>query len=450
MPSAISPRAFGCPAALLRIATPTARIGPIQTMLPETCSQMSARSMVSRLARRGRRPSRFPVRRGRPASDAASTGPGSALECRHDLPGPLPTRAPPSRPAATARSTPALRAPPRRRALARAATTPTSSSSTAPAGGFVFDEGILKSGLARRVDGPRRPRAARRRDRVRLHGGARLGGDEARGRDRRADRDGRRRHRRRSSSARAPSPRRYELDQPSRSTCRASTSARCSSAPARRRTPTTRAIIKVEASFAEEIREILVATSDGMMVARRAAAHALRRARHRRARRQAPGGLERRRRAHDDRLLRRQVARVARARGGAAGDRHARRARGARRARWRSCSRPATAASSCTRRSATASRPTSTARARATTPARSASRSPASSAPSSTTRRSLQSRGSINVDDEGNEPQRSVLIENGKLARLHARPALGAKHYKLDADRQRPPRELRAARRCRA
>ncbi len=44
----------------------------------------------------------------------------------------------------------------------------------------------------------------------------------------------------------------------------------------------------------------------------------------------------------------------------------------------------------------------------------------------------LQSRGSINVDDEGNEPARSVLIENGKLAGyMHDR--LSARHYKLSA-----------------
>ncbi|MFT3767724.1 MAG: metallopeptidase TldD-related protein [Minicystis sp.] len=42
----------------------------------------------------------------------------------------------------------------------------------------------------------------------------------------------------------------------------------------------------------------------------------------------------------------------------------------------------------------------------------------------------LQSRGTINVDDEGNEPQRSVLIENGTLSGyMHDR--LSAKHYKL-------------------
>jgi TldD protein len=42
----------------------------------------------------------------------------------------------------------------------------------------------------------------------------------------------------------------------------------------------------------------------------------------------------------------------------------------------------------------------------------------------------LQSRGSINVDDEGNEPQSSTLIEKGKLVGyMHDR--LSAKHYKL-------------------
>ncbi len=44
----------------------------------------------------------------------------------------------------------------------------------------------------------------------------------------------------------------------------------------------------------------------------------------------------------------------------------------------------------------------------------------------------LQSRGSINVDDEGNEPGRSVLIEDGKLVGyMHDR--LSARHFKLKA-----------------
>jgi TldD protein len=42
----------------------------------------------------------------------------------------------------------------------------------------------------------------------------------------------------------------------------------------------------------------------------------------------------------------------------------------------------------------------------------------------------VQSRGTINVDDEGNEPRRSVLIENGKLTSyMHDR--LSAKHFGL-------------------
>ena len=42
----------------------------------------------------------------------------------------------------------------------------------------------------------------------------------------------------------------------------------------------------------------------------------------------------------------------------------------------------------------------------------------------------LQSRGSINVDDEGNEPQSSVLIEKGKL-RGYMHDRLSARHFKL-------------------
>jgi TldD protein len=44
----------------------------------------------------------------------------------------------------------------------------------------------------------------------------------------------------------------------------------------------------------------------------------------------------------------------------------------------------------------------------------------------------LQSRGTINVDDEGNEPQKAVLIENGKLVGyMHDR--MSARHFGIDA-----------------
>jgi TldD protein len=44
----------------------------------------------------------------------------------------------------------------------------------------------------------------------------------------------------------------------------------------------------------------------------------------------------------------------------------------------------------------------------------------------------LQARGTINVDDEGNEPHRSVLIEDGKLVGyMHDR--LSARHFRLSA-----------------
>ena len=42
----------------------------------------------------------------------------------------------------------------------------------------------------------------------------------------------------------------------------------------------------------------------------------------------------------------------------------------------------------------------------------------------------LQSRGSINVDDEGNEPTSTVLIEKGKLA-AYMQDRLSAKHFKV-------------------
>ena len=186
-----------------------------------------------------------------------------------------------------------------------------------PRGGWPrLRRGHPEERVARRVDGPRRARAAGRRDRLRLHREARLGRDEARRRDRRAIASGGGAPlRRRSRSATLPQPLRARQGHARRR--RHGQARSSSSAPPRRRTRTTSASSRSSARFAEEIREILVVTSDGKLARDVQPLHALRRARHRRARRQAPGGQLRRRRAHDDRLLRRQVARVARARGGA-------------------------------------------------------------------------------------------------------------------------------------
>ena len=58
-------------------------------------------------------------------------------------------------------------------------------------------------------------------------------------------------------------------------------------------------------------------------------------------------------------------------------------------------------------------------------------------------------RGSLNVDDEGNAPGRTVLIENGIL-RGYMQDRLNSGLMKMRADRQRPPPGLRARSRCRA
>ena len=133
------------------------------------------------------------------------------------------------------------------------------------AGGFVFDEGILQQRLARRDrwgSGSASSRATRRATPTPRTSSwdamKRAAETAARIASRRQGAAGRPSNRRRAAQplrARAPDPRRR----------RGSTSALCSSAPARRRSRTTRAIVKVEATFAEEIREILVVTSDGRL-----------------------------------------------------------------------------------------------------------------------------------------------------------------------------------------
>ena len=188
--------------------------------------------------------------------------------------------------------------------------------------------------LARRLDGPRRPRPAGRRDRLRLHRGARLGRDEARRRDRGADRDraAARRSRRRSSS---------------RDRCRAATSSTRSRSTcpgidkrellerARRGRARVRPArsSRSRRSFAEEIREILVVTSDGKLARDVQPLMRFGVRVDRRARRQAPG----RARAAAAGARPSATSTASRPSGtrseaARAGDPHARRAGGARRA----------------------------------------------------------------------------------------------------------------------
>jgi TldD protein len=109
-------------------------------------------------------------------------------------------------------------------------------------------------------------------------------------------------------------------------------------------------------------------------------------------------------------------------------------------ARWRWCWPPATAASCCTRRWATASRPTSTARRRQQLRGPSASRWPASCAPWSTTARSCPSRGTINVDDEGYTPTAARSSSAALVGYMQDRTR--APSTSASPHRQRPPREL--------
>ena len=310
------------------------------------------------------------------------------------------------------------------------------------AGGLVFDEGILKSasrgvsmGLGVRVqkgdatgyayverlDWDAMKRAADTAAQIASGGGSQDAGDGPR-----------------ASSL----PRRYELetvtlDVPGRREARAARARR-----QRRRHAFDPRVVKVEASLAEEVREILVVTSDGTMVHDTQPLRALRRSRHRREGRQAAGRVERRRGAHEPGLLRGQEPRVARPGGGASGRHHARRAGGACRADGGRPRARATAGSCCTRRWGTGSRPTSTARARATTPGRSASRvasdlctvvddaTLAAESRQHQRRRRGQRAAQLRADREG------------QAGRLHARPAQ-RRALRSQAERQRSPGELR-------
>ncbi len=92
---------------------------------------------------------------------------------------------------------------------------------------------------------------------------------------------------------------------------------------------------------------------------------------------------------------------------------------------------PGESASCCTRRSATASRPTSTARRPRTTPARSASRSPASCARWSTTAPWATRAARSTSTTRATPGASNVLIENGILVGyMHDR--ISSRHFKLE------------------
>ena len=288
------------------------------------------------------------------------------------------------------------------------------------AGGFVFDEGILKSasrgvsmGLGVRVqkgdatgyayverlDWDAMKRAAETAAQIASGGGSTAPVQ--------------------AQARRAPEPLRAR--DASRSTCPASTSARCSSARRRPRTRTTRAIVKAEASLAEEIREILVVTSDGMLVRDtqplvRFGVRAIAEQDGKRQEGSSGGGgrtsmgyFEGKSPEWHAREAARQAITMLDAR---------RRPPG----RWRSCSRRATAASCCTRRSGHGLEADFNRKGTSNYSGQIGETVASDLCTVVDDATLLQSRGTINVDDEGNEPRRSVAHREGQARRLHARP----------------------------
>jgi TldD protein len=199
-------------------------------------------------------------------------------------------------------------------------------------------------------------------------------------------------------------------------------------------------IVKAEASFAEEIREVLIATSDGVLAfdSQPLFRFGVRAIAERDGKRQegSSGGGGRMTLAYfDDRSPEVHAKPRPPARPSSCSTRATPPP-----ARWTSSSPPATAASCSTRPSATASRPTSTARARATTPARSATRSRATSARWSTTPRSSSRAAPSTSTTRATSPRAassSRTARSSATCTIASREALQARPH-----RQRPPREL--------
>ena len=217
----------------------------------------------------------------------------------------------------------------------------------------------------------------------------------------------------------------------SRSTCPAWTSARSSSARAAAAHAVDPRVIKAEASFAEEIREILVATSDGKLAhdvqpLMRFGVRVIAEQDGKRQEGSSGGGGRMTLGYFDDKSPEWHAREAARA-----GDRDARRARSAGRRRWRSCSRPGDSGillheavghglEADFNRKGTSNY---------TGQIGNAVASELCTVVDDATL--LQSRGTINVDDEGNEPRAQRAHRERHARRLHARPALSAKHFKL-------------------
>jgi TldD protein len=188
-------------------------------------------------------------------------------------------------------------------------------------------------------------------------------------------------------------------------------------------------IVRVEASLAEEWREVLVVTSDGHLardqqpMIRFGVSAVAEEGRSGRA-----GARAARARSAWSSSRARPEPRGARARGGAPGDRHAARRGGARRADGGRAGRGRIRASCCTRRWATAGgRLQPQADVELHRPDRQAGRVAAVHVVDDGT--IDNARGSINVDDEGNAGQRNVLIEGGTLVG-YMQDRLSAKHFR--------------------